>query len=170
MDEQSETAQASQKVLTVPPIQQQQQSRRRLVASPTTTGARRQLLHELGVGAIAELLLDRADDPAGHLRILGGSSATALATASAELGLADLLGKERAAPADLEVELRDLLLAALARVDVVDARLLHRLLVRADHVEDQRVIDPRREPLRRPSLHDLGVDHADQVGRLEILP
>ncbi|CAN5833253.1 hypothetical protein BH11MYX3_BH11MYX3_36550 [soil metagenome] len=129
----------------------------------------RDLLGHLRIGAIAELLLHHADDLAGHLRILGGEGGNVLRHDLAQLGLRETLRQERRAPGDLEVELGDLLLAALARVDVVGARLLHRLLVGRDHVEDQRVVNLTGEALGGAALHDLGVDHADEVRGLRVL-
>src|SRR5262249_29603803 len=98
-----------------------------------------QLLGERRVDAVAVLLLDRADHAAGHLGIPRRQLGDRGGDRVAQLGLAERLREELAAPRDLEVELVELVLAAIAGGRVLGARLLHRLLVRRDHVEDQRV-------------------------------
>src|SRR6476469_6128111 len=56
------------------------------------------LLRELGIGAIAVLLLDRADHAARHLGIARRRLADRLGHRLAQLGLAQLLGQKLAAP------------------------------------------------------------------------
>src|SRR5262249_52348768 len=68
------------------------------------------LLGQLGVRAIAELLLDRADHPARHLGILAGQLGDRLDHGVAQLDLAQALRQVLVAPADLEVDLVELLL------------------------------------------------------------
>ncbi len=70
---------------------------------------------------------------------------------------------------DLPGQLAGLLGAALTDGEELLARLLHRFLVRSDDFQIERVVDLAGEALGGAALHDLGVEHADDVGRAQIL-
>src|SRR5262249_26341516 len=104
------------------------------------------------------------DEPAHLLRVRDVERGQPLPDETPDRVGIEALGEEALAELDLEPEPGRRGLAAGAELLVLGQGLLELLPVGADDVEDEGVVHGAAEPLGRPPLGELGLQHPDDVG------